>query len=67
MKQQFKAEIVLLTPGWLLGGTRRHVSSWFNLYDDARDFAIQSVEVNRDRPGYQDADIQFQIIGREVR
>ena len=66
MKSQYKAVITLLhNDGWLLGGTRHHESSWFDSYEDAQAFGEQSVEVNKNRPGYADADIRFQVIGRE--
>lgn len=64
MATQYMAEIKLVSPGFLLGGTRCHVSSWFDSLDDAKSFAEQSVEVNKNRPGYADADIRFKIVGK---
>ena len=49
--------------GSLLGGTRRHVSSPFATEQMAHDFARQGVEVNRNRPNYQTADIRWEIVG----
>jgi len=66
MTTQYKAVITLLhNNGWLLGGIREHHSSWFGTYEEAQAFAEQAVKVNRERPGYRDADIRFQLIGRE--
>lgn len=56
------AVIRILSDGFLLGGTRRHVSSPFALESDARAFALQSLEVNKTRPGFEQADIRTEIV-----
>jgi hypothetical protein len=59
----YVAVIRLLSDGFLLGGTRRHESSPFELQSDALAFARQSVEVNKGRPGFENADIRYEIVG----
>jgi hypothetical protein len=58
----FKAIVTLNTSGFLLGGIRKHVSSAFAEEQIALDFALQSVEVNKNRAGYHDANITFEIV-----
>jgi hypothetical protein len=58
----WKATIALESEGFLLGGGRIHESSAFFEWDSAKAFAAQSVQVNRDRPGYADAKITVQIV-----
>lgn len=58
----WRAEISLWSEGFLLGGTKKHVSSAFVRKTDAENFAQQSVQVNRDRPGYQNADITAEVV-----
>lgn len=58
----WRAEISLWSDGWLLGGTKRHVSSGFISKSDAESFAVQSVEVNRKRNGYENADITYDVV-----
>jgi hypothetical protein len=65
MATKYKAVIDILSPGYLLGGTKRHESSWFDSFDDAKSFMVQSIEVNKGRDGFADADIRGQVIGRE--
>lgn len=57
----YVAVIALHSPGLLLGGSTRHESSPFESERDARDWAVQSVEVNRGRTGYERADIRCEI------
>ena len=64
---RYKAVIDILSTGFLLGGIKRHESSWFDTYEDAKNFGIQSVEVNKGRFGFEDADIQYQVIGKEFK
>lgn len=69
-KVRYKAIITLHSEGWMLGGTRKHESTPFESRQDAEDFAVQSVEVNQNRPGYKDADIRYAIVeipGRRAR
>lgn len=56
------AEISLWSGGWMLGGTRKYDSSPFVRKTDAINFAIQSVEVNKARPGYENAEITYEIM-----
>lgn len=35
MVSKYKAVITLMSPGWLLGGTKKHESSYFDKYEDA--------------------------------
>lgn len=58
----YRAEISLWSDGFLLGGTKKHISSAFILKKDAESFAAQSVEVNRNRPGYEKADITSDVV-----
>lgn len=58
----YKAVITLKSEGFLLGGTRVHESSAFAEERDAIAFALQSREVNLDRPGYYQADIETKIV-----
>lgn len=58
----YEAVITLRSPGFLLGGTREHVSSAFELEEHAAAFGQQSAEVNKNRPGYADADISYRIV-----
>lgn len=67
MVSKYKAVITLMSPGWLLGGTKKHESSYFDKYEDAESFMRQSIEVNRGRPGYEQADIAGQVIGKEFK
>jgi hypothetical protein len=63
----YVAVIRILSDGFLLGGTRNHSSSPFASETDARNFALQSVEVNKARPGFENADIRSEIIGVWVK
>jgi hypothetical protein len=57
----FEATVSIWSDGLLLGGTKRHVSSAFESKEDAEAWAQQAVEVNRDRPGYKQALIDYAI------
>jgi hypothetical protein len=57
------AVVTLRSEGFLLGATRRHMSSPFASEQAARNFALQSVEVNKARPGYENADIRWNVVG----
>ena len=57
------AVIRILSDGLLLGGLRHHSSTPFELEDHARQWAIQAIEVNRNRPGFENADIRYEIVG----
>jgi hypothetical protein len=56
------AVLTLESPGFLLGGTRRHESSAFAAQSDAESWAVQAKEVNIARPGYADAKITMTIV-----
>lgn len=57
----YVAVVRLLSEGYMLGGTRRHVSTPFELESDALAFAKQCVEVNK---GLQPtANIRYEIVG----
>lgn len=59
--EAYKAVITLHSPGFLLGGAKKHVSSAFELKEHAEAFGQQSVEVNKNRPGYENADIRYAV------
>lgn len=59
----YVAVIRLLSDGFMLGGTRKHESSPFELESDARAFAVGCVEDNKNRPGFENADIRYEIVG----
>ena len=49
--------------GTLLGGGRTHQSTPFELEAHAQQWAKQAVEVNRNRAGFENADIRYEIVG----
>jgi len=57
----YVAVVTLHSEGTLLGGTRRHVSSPFASERMARDFARQSVDVNKTLQ--PNADIRWEVVG----
>jgi hypothetical protein len=61
-KNSFRAVIELKTEGFMLGGTRKYISSAFALESDAQAFADQSVEVNRNRWGCAEAIFDVRIV-----
>ena len=57
----YVAIVALHSEGFLLGGCRMHASSAFESESDARAWAAQAVQVNRERAGYAAADIRTEI------